>query len=66
MIKYFEQKKKKIKQLLIKQLSVIKRDQPVLIGTTSINKSEIYSGLLNNKGIKHSCLNAKHHEKKPI
>ena len=34
-----------------------------MIGTTSINKSEIYSKLLNSKGIKHSVLNAKQHEK---
>ena len=40
-----------------------KKGQPVLIGTTSINKSEIYSKLLAARGIKHSVLNAKNHEK---
>ncbi|MBU6397390.1 MAG: preprotein translocase subunit SecA [Rhodospirillales bacterium] len=38
------------------------RGQPVLVGTTSIEKSEIISGLLNQKGIKHSVLNARFHE----
>ncbi len=40
-----------------------KRGQPVLVGTTSIEKSEILSHLLKKKGIKHSVLNAKFHEK---
>ena len=38
------------------------RGQPVLVGTTSIEKSEILSGLLNAKRIKHSVLNARFHE----
>ncbi len=37
--------------------------QPVLIGTTSIEKSEAMSALLTEQGITHSVLNAKHHEK---
>ena len=37
--------------------------RPVLIGTTSIEKSEILSGLLTRKGIVHQVLNAKNHEK---
>ncbi|MDC6482894.1 preprotein translocase subunit SecA [Candidatus Pelagibacter sp.] len=36
--------------------------QPILIFTSSINKSEIYSSLLNKKNIKHVVLNAKNHE----
>ena len=40
-----------------------KKGQPVLVGTVSIQKSEILSSLLNKKGIKHSVLNAKQHEK---
>ncbi|WP_435116829.1 preprotein translocase subunit SecA [Candidatus Pelagibacter bacterium nBUS_49] len=36
--------------------------QPILIFTSSINKSEIYSALLNKKNIKHVVLNAKNHE----
>ena len=37
--------------------------QPVLIGTISIEKSEIISKLLKREGIKHEVLNAKHHER---
>lgn len=39
-----------------------KAGQPVLVGTVSIEKSELLSDLLNQRGIKHSVLNAKHHE----
>jgi preprotein translocase subunit SecA len=35
--------------------------QPVLVGTTSIDKSEIVSELLKQKGVGHQVLNAKHH-----
>ena len=38
------------------------RGQPVLVGTTSIEKSEIISALLNKKKIKHNVLNARFHE----
>ena len=39
------------------------KGQPVLVGTVSIEKSEVLSRLLKNKGIKHEVLNAKHHDK---
>ena len=39
-----------------------KNNQPVLVGTVSIEKSEILSKLLNAKKIKHEVLNAKFHE----
>ncbi len=39
------------------------KGQPVLVGTVSIEKSEILSEMLRRKGIKHNVLNAKHHEK---
>ena len=38
------------------------QSQPVLIGTTSIQKSEIISNLLKKHGISHNVLNAKNHE----
>ena len=38
------------------------KGQPVLVGTTSIEKSEKISSYLNNKRIKHNVLNAKHHK----
>ena len=37
--------------------------QPILVGTTDIDRSEIISGLLKRKGIKHEILNAKQHER---
>ena len=39
------------------------KGQPVLVGTTSIDRSEKISNLLKNKKIKHNILNAKQHEK---
>ena len=38
------------------------KGQPVLVGTISIEKSELISKLLKREGIPHSVLNAKHHE----
>ena len=39
----------------------IAKGQPVLVGTTDIDRSEIISGLLKRQGIKHEILNAKQH-----
>ena len=39
------------------------RQQPVLVGTTSIEKSERLSGILQRKGVRHVVLNAKFHER---
>jgi preprotein translocase subunit SecA len=39
------------------------KGQPVLVGTVSIEKSEIVSRMLEKRGIKHNVLNAKNHEK---
>ncbi|MBR3849104.1 MAG: preprotein translocase subunit SecA [Oscillospiraceae bacterium] len=39
------------------------RGQPVLVGTISIEKSELLSKMLKKEGIAHNVLNAKHHEK---
>ncbi len=41
----------------------VSRDQPVLVGTTSIEVSEYLSGLLKKSGIQHEVLNAKQHER---
>lgn len=40
-----------------------KKGQPVLVGTISIEKSEILSDMLKRRGVKHEVLNAKYHEK---
>jgi preprotein translocase subunit SecA len=47
---------KKIKELYAKK-------QPVLVGTISVEKSEMVSQLLKLEGIPHNVLNAKHHER---
>jgi len=39
-----------------------KKGQPILVGTTSIEKSEFLSGLLEQAGVKHNVLNARQHE----
>lgn len=39
------------------------KGQPVLVGTISIEKSELLSKMLKRRGIAHNVLNAKHHEK---
>ncbi|WP_122074504.1 preprotein translocase subunit SecA [Pseudophaeobacter sp. EL27] len=38
------------------------KGQPVLLGTTSIEKSELLSQMLEHEGVKHNVLNARHHE----
>jgi preprotein translocase subunit SecA len=42
------------------------KGQPVLVGTVSVEKSERLSRLLDKRGIQHSVLNAKHHEREAI
>ncbi|MBQ7124641.1 MAG: preprotein translocase subunit SecA [Oscillospiraceae bacterium] len=40
-----------------------KHNQPVLVGTVTIEKSEILSSMLKRRGVPHNVLNAKHHDK---
>ncbi len=40
--------------------------QPVLVGTVSIEKSEVLSTVLNRRGVQHNVLNAKNHEKEAV
>jgi len=42
------------------------KGQPILVGTTSVEKSEILSSMLSKEGIKHNVLNAKQHEREAI
>ena len=39
------------------------KGQPVLVGTITIEKSELLSSMLKKRGVKHNVLNAKHHER---
>ena len=53
----------KYKAIIEQILECNKKGQPVLVGTTNIEKSELLSKALRKAGIKHNVLNAKYHEK---
>ena len=53
----------KYKAILDDVQDCYKRGQPVLVGTTSIENSELISHMLDKEGIPHNVLNAKQHEK---
>jgi preprotein translocase subunit SecA len=59
----FRTSDEKYKAIIDQILECYHRKQPVLIGTTSIEKSEKISKILSKQKIKHNVLNAKHHEK---
>jgi preprotein translocase subunit SecA len=59
----FRTEKEKYNAITNKIIECNKKGQPVLVGTTSIEKSEKISSFLNEKKIKHNVLNAKQHEK---
>ena len=59
----YRTEKEKYNAITNKIIECNKRGQPVLVGTTSIEKSEKISAHLENKNIKHNVLNAKQHEK---
>ena len=59
----FRTEVEKNKAIVSKVFECSKKGQPILMFTSSINKSEEYSKLLKNKGIAHTVLNAKNHEK---
>jgi preprotein translocase subunit SecA len=58
----FRTEKEKNVAIVEKIIERNKLGQPILVFTSSINKSEVYSNLLNQKNIKHVVLNAKNHE----
>ena len=57
----FRTEKEKNEAIIKKIIERHELGQPILVFTSSINKSEIYSDLLNSKNIKHVVLNAKNH-----
>ena len=59
----YKNEKGKFNAVVAKIEECNKKGQPVLVGTITIEKSEQLSALLKRKGIKHSVLNAKFHEK---
>jgi len=59
----YKTEKEKIKAVIEEVKELNKKKRPVLIGTISIEKSEMLSKYLLRAGIKHHVLNAKNHEK---
>lgn len=59
----YKSEKGKYKAIANEIAERFKKGQPVLVGTTSIEKNEYLSSLLDKRGIKHELLNAKNHER---
>lgn len=56
----------KFKAVIDQIVECHKKGQPVLVGTVTIDKSELLSKMLKQKGIKHNVLNAKFHEQEAM
>ena len=61
--KIFKTEKAKFEAVIVKIKEKHEQGQPILVGTTSIEKNEYLGKLLEREGIPHSILNAKNHEK---
>jgi len=61
--KVFRTKREKYKAVIEEIESIVKANRPVLVGTTSVEVSELLSKMLKLKGIKHNVLNAKLHKR---
>lgn len=59
----YKTKKAKFNAVIDHIVECHSKNQPVLVGTVTIEKSELLSSMLKKRGIKHNVLNAKHHEK---
>ena len=59
----YSSEKGKYYAIIDKIVECNKKGQPILVGTVSIEKSELLSAMLKRKGVKHEVLNAKHHAK---
>lgn len=64
--KVYKTEKAKFEAIVQEIVETHKKGQPVLVGTVSIEKSEMLSEMLKKHGIKHEVLNAKHHEKEAM
>jgi preprotein translocase subunit SecA len=60
--KVFRTAEEKYKAMIDEVKAANEKGQPALVGTTSIEKSELLSQMLTQAGVKHSVLNARHHE----
>ena len=65
-IAYIKRPRAKYAAVVADIIDCYKRGQPVLVGTTSIEKNEIISDYLTRKGIPHQVLNAKNHLKEAM
>ena len=61
--KIYKNETAKFNQVVQEVEEMHKEGRPILIGTVSVEKSEVLSGIMTRKGIKHEVLNAKLHEK---
>ena len=59
----YKTEKAKFNAVIDNIIACHEKEQPVLVGTVTIEKSELLSGMLKRRGVKHNVLNAKHHEK---
>ena len=59
----YSSEKGKYEAIIEKIIECHEKGQPILVGTISIEKSELLSAMLKRKGIKHEVLNAKQHAK---
>jgi preprotein translocase subunit SecA len=59
----YKTEREKFKAVVEEIKALYDRGQPVLVGTITIEKSEMLSKMLTRTGVPHSVLNAKHHEK---
>jgi len=59
----YKTEREKFKAVVEEIMELYEKGQPVLVGTISIEKSEMLSKMLKRASIPHSVLNAKHHEK---
>ncbi len=59
----YKDEQAKFKAVIAQIVECHNRNQPVLVGTVSIEKSEMLSSMLKKYGVKHEVLNAKYHEK---
>src|SRR5206468_11372070 len=59
----YRDEKAKFNALIDEIVEMQEAGRPVLVGTISVEKSEILSAMLKRRGIKHETLNAKFHEK---
>jgi preprotein translocase subunit SecA len=62
----YKTEKEKFKAVVREIKELYRIGRPVLVGTTSIEKSEMLSEMLRKEGIPHQVLNAKHHEKEAM